>query len=52
MLFTLILGTMVGAAAVLLLEQWLRGVVADKRPPVRELTPSGAFIARSRRRAA
>jgi hypothetical protein len=52
MLFTLVLGTMIGAAAVVLLEQWIRGAIADSRPPVRELTPSGAFVSRDRSRAA
>jgi hypothetical protein len=50
MLFVLVLGTMVGAAAVLLVEQWARGVITER--PVRELTPTGAVIVRSRTRAA
>jgi hypothetical protein len=51
MLFALVLGTMVGAAAVLLVEQWIRGAL-QATGPVRDLTPSGAFIVRSRHRAA
>jgi uncharacterized membrane-anchored protein len=52
MLFTLVLGTMVGGAAVLLLEQWVRDVLGDGRRPVRLITPSGASIVRYRGRRA
>jgi hypothetical protein len=51
MLFALVLGTMVGAAAVLLVEQWIRGVMKTSLP-VRDLTPSGAVIVHGRHRAA
>jgi hypothetical protein len=51
MLFALVLGSLVGAAAVLLVEQWIRGVM-DSPAPMRDFTPSGAFIVRNRHRAA
>ena len=44
MLFTLVLGTLVGAAAVVLLEQWLRDVLGNGERRVRLMTPSGAHI--------
>lgn len=51
MMFALVLGLMVGAAAVVLLEQWLRdglgsGVLHGGRP-IRVFTPTGSFIVRS-----
>jgi hypothetical protein len=52
MLFALVLGLLVGGAAVLLLQQWLTAALAE---PTRTITPSGSFIIehpRSRRRAA
>jgi hypothetical protein len=51
MLFALILGLLVGGAAVLLLQQWVTSALSQPR---RTITPSGSFIEhpRSRRRAA
>lgn len=46
MLFTLVLGSMVGAAAVLLLGQWVRDTFGSGERPIRLLTPSGAHILR------
>lgn len=46
MLFTLVLGSMVGAAAVLLLGQWVRNTLGGGERPVRLLTPSGTHILR------
>lgn len=46
MLFTLVLGLMVGGAAVLLLEQWLRDVLGGGERPIRVFTPTGSFILR------
>lgn len=47
MMFALVLGLMVGGAAVLLLEQWLRDVLGNGERPVRVFTPTGSFILRS-----
>jgi hypothetical protein len=52
MVFALVLGLLVGGAAVLLLQQWVTSALSR---PSRTVTPSGAFIIehpRSRRRAA
>jgi hypothetical protein len=51
MFFALVLGLLVGGAAVLLVQQWVTSALAR---PTRTITPSGAFIQhpRSRRRAA
>jgi len=51
MLFALVLGLLVGGAAVLLVQQWVTEALAQ---PTRTRTPSGTFIEhpRSRRRAA
>ncbi len=51
MLFVLVLGLLVGGAAVLLLQQWITDALAE---PSRTITPHGAFLdrARSHRRAA
>ncbi len=46
MLFTLVLGLMVGAAAVLLLEQWARDALGGGERPLRISTPTGMFIVR------
>ena len=46
MLFTLVLGSMVGAAAVMLLGQWVRDAFGGGERPVRLLTPSRAYILR------
>jgi hypothetical protein len=46
MLFALVLGVLVGGAAVLLLEQWLRDVLGGGERPVRVFTPTGSFILR------
>lgn len=48
MLFALVLGLLVGGAAVLLVEQWLRDALAGGERPVRVFTPAGAFIVRGR----
>ena len=56
MLFTLVLGVLVGGAAVVLLQQWVRDTLGGGERPVRLLTPSGgSFIQHAvvpRRRAA
>ena len=46
MLFTLGLGSMVGAAAVLLIGQWARDVFGGGERPIRLLTPSREYILR------
>ena len=50
MLFTLVLGLMVGGAAVLLLEQWVRDTLGGGERPVRISTPAGMLIVRADRR--
>ena len=56
MLFTLVLGVMVGGATVVLLQQWMRDTLGGGERPVRLLTPAGgSFIQHAvapRRRAA
>lgn len=56
MLFTLVLGVMVGGAAVVLLQQWVRDTLGGGERPIRLITPAGnSYIHRapvSRRRAA
>ena len=55
MLFTLVLGVMVGGATVVLLQQWARDTLGGGERPVRLITPTGAsFVQHTavRRRAA
>ncbi len=56
MLFTLVLGVMVGGAAVVLLQQWARDTLGGGERPVRLITPAGtSFVQHAvvpRRRAA
>jgi hypothetical protein len=51
MVFALVLGLLIGGAAVVLIQQW---VAASLAQPTRTITPRGALIEhpRSRRRAA
>lgn len=51
MVFALVLGLLVGGAAVLLLQQWVTSALSQ---PSRTITPSGSIIEyrRPRRRAA
>lgn len=46
MLFVLVLGLLVGGAAVLLLEQSLQDFLGNGERPVRVFTPTGSFILR------
>lgn len=56
MMFTLVLGVMVGGAAVVLLQQWVRDTLGGGERPIRLVTPAGSsFIQHAvapRRRAA
>ncbi len=56
MVFTLVLGVMVGGAAVVLLQQWMRDTLGGGERPIRLVTPAGSsFIQHAvapRRRAA
>ena len=56
MMFTLVLGVMVGGAAVVLLQQWVRDTLGGGQRPLRLVTPAGSsFIQHAvapRRRAA